>query len=418
MCINCGGEAMKLGKYVKLLILLFLSFTLSIGVLGECMGEERIKIPLSEPQPHPQLARMQSLSPKVVKGVTYFGSGKRYQKHGVIVAILKGDPYEMGYSRGVLFKNEIREEMRECLYLAHKLNFENLMTRCREMEKFIPKEYKEELIGLSAGSGIDYQVILLSNTLNSISRDMACTSVAVKGADGKLLRSRNWDWTNYKLLKDLVLIIYKPAQGYAFASLSLPYLIGVITAMNEQGLTLGFHSINMSSTQFLAGTPIFILTRHAIQYADSIKEAGKILADSQRCEPMMWMVTNSEGARIYEFNDQKIAFKDMTEDHLILTGHTQVLLDIGSPYITSIDRYNDAESFLTKHKGKMDLKKLIDLNRISSISWVNYKIVENLHSAIFKSSTLDFWIAIDPPPATKGKWIGFNLKNELYDQGN
>lgn len=42
----------------------------------------------------------------------------------------------------------------------------------------------------------------------------------------------------------------------------------------------------------------------------------------------------------------------------------------------------------------------------------------NLHSAIFKADTLDFWVAIDALPATKGKWVGFNLNKELYGNGS
>ena len=128
------------------------------------------------------------------------------------------------------------------------------------------------------------------------------------------------------------------------------------------------------------------------------------------------MVTDPDRARIYEFDDRQIASKEMNGDPLILTMHTQVL-NIGSPYPNSLANYNDAERFLAEHKGKMDLEKLIELNRSSSLSFQNNQWSANLHSAIFKSSTLDFWIAIDPPPATKGKWIGFNLKNELYGEG-
>ena len=32
--------------------------------------------------------------------------------------------------------------------------------------------------------------------------------------------------------------------------------------------------------------------------------------------------------------------------------------------------------------------------------------------------TLDFWIAVDPPPASRGRWVGFNLKKELDGSGH
>jgi len=66
----------------------------------------------------------------------------------------------------------------------------------------------------------------------------------------------------------------------------------------------------------------------------------------------------------------------------------------------------------------MDLKKLIDLNRGEEISLSRNPHAANIHSVIFKASTLDFWLATDSPPATKGKWIGFNLRKELHSIGN
>jgi hypothetical protein len=38
--------------------------------------------------------------------------------------------------------------------------------------------------------------------------------------------------------------------------------------------------------------------------------------------------------------------------------------------------------------------------------------------AIFVPDTLDFWVAVDPPPASRGRWVGFNLKKELDGSGS
>jgi len=32
--------------------------------------------------------------------------------------------------------------------------------------------------------------------------------------------------------------------------------------------------------------------------------------------------------------------------------------------------------------------------------------------------TQDFWVAVDPPPASRGRWVGFNLKKEIDDSGH
>ena len=69
-----------------------------------------------------------------------------------------------------------------------------MVSRASEVEHFIPAEYQEELNGLSAGSEIDYEMLLMLDVLDTIGRTFGCTAVAVKGKDGKLLRSRNLDY--------------------------------------------------------------------------------------------------------------------------------------------------------------------------------------------------------------------------------
>jgi len=61
---------------------------------------------------------------------------------------------------------------------------------------------------------------------------------------------------------------------------------------------------------------------------------------------------------------------------------------------------------------------LIDLNRGDEICFTKYPKVNNLHSVIFKADNLDFWVAAGTPPATRGRWVGFNLRKELYGGGN
>jgi hypothetical protein len=48
---------------------------------------------------------------------------------------------------------------------------------------------------------------------------------------------------------------------------------------------------------------------------------------------------------------------------------------------------------------------------------MKYPEVTNLHSVIFKPDTLDFWLAAGPPPASRGRWVGFNFKKEMYGKG-
>jgi len=400
-----------------------LAVIFSISLILGCASKGNIKVPASEPLPHPKLAKMQSLSLQEEDNATYFGNSKKYQKHGVLVVILRGKPYEIGYARGVLLQDEIRDWVRDFRYKLKKKSLEAsfdanfLNVRAKEVEKFIPPEYREELQGLSAGSGTDYEVLLVMNVLMTISIDVACTSVVVRTSDHRLLRSRNLD-LEYEPELPAGLYFYKPTNGHAFVSIShLPGFIGARTAFNECGLNIGAHDMSRISREYVKGEPNFILRREVAQYADSVKEAGQILKEAHRSVPKMWLVADSKTAGIYEFNSKEIAFYEMVDDYLILTNHTR-MLNTGGTSMSSFDRYNEAKTFLLQHRGEMNTKKLIDLNRGNEICFTKYPRTKNLHSAIFKADTLDFWVATGAPPATRGRWVGFNLNRELYGSGN
>ncbi|MBW2410322.1 MAG: hypothetical protein JRF72_11025 [Deltaproteobacteria bacterium] len=140
---------------------------LSIILLSGCISRYDIKVPVSDPMPHPMLAQMQSVSVEEKDRVIYFGESRKYHKRGVTVVVLKGDPYELGYARGVLLKDEIKSWVRDGLYMIKKHAMgtsvgDTLMTsRAKKVEKYIAPEQVEEIRGLSAGSGIEYETHLV-----------------------------------------------------------------------------------------------------------------------------------------------------------------------------------------------------------------------------------------------------------------
>ena len=400
---------------IKLLIAIILSMALVFG----CVNKGNIKIPLSEPEPHPMLAQMQSMSIEEKDGVFYFGESKKYKKRGISVVSLKGEPYEMGYAHGALLKDEMKPWLKEALYWAKSQSYgtslleKALMDRAKEVEQYIPEKYITEIKGLAAGSGIDYHFILALNTALTTAKAYYCTSVAIQTQDGKLIRSRSLEGSLGQIVQPYILFIRQPTQGYAFASVMVPGIIGVWTAMNESGLNIGDHSINKSPNDW-KGIPNEILNRKIMENAASVEAVGEILEKAPRSRPWMHMVTDSQNARVYEYDSEDIGYRDMDKNGLILTNYTQVLR-IGAPYYCR--RYNSASNYLNNHQEQMDILKLVELNRSDSISCVDSLTHYSHHSAIFMPETLDFWIAVDLPPASRGRWVGFNLKTELNGSG-
>ena len=349
-----------------------------------------------------------------------YHKSRRYCREGVTVVILRGSPYELGYARGVLLREEIQAWARESLSEIEKqrrernLDQESLKENIARLEAAIPTEFKAELEGMAASSGVDYSTLLKLNVWSNV--DAGCTSVAVIGHDGKLLRSRNYDWLPIRLLVPPVLSIYQPDTGHAFISIHAPGIIGVATGMNEKGITFGSHALPGGKHDG-KGLPSGTLNRLILQYSGSIEDVEKMLSGTPRSMPKLWLVTSADNAYIYEFDSQSVHREGMTGGTLVLTNHGRNLnLRESSP--SSIERFNFARKYLADNAGKMDVMKLVDLNREEILSSYGQGLaIVNLHSVIFAPATLELWVALGPAPATKGRWVGFSLSKELHGEG-
>jgi len=414
------GLKMRLLKKYNAGSLIFTVGIVFILFSGCTVQKTNIKVPLSQPIPHPMLLKMQSIPITVKSDESHFGNSKKYIRNGLTVVLLKGSPYEMGYARGALLKKELHEWAKECIYMIKRIGLGEVgmglaMSRSKEIAAHIPIEYKEELIGLSAGSGIDYKTLVMLNSLDTIGKQFACTSVAVRKNNGHMIRSRSLDYKDLEYLKPSILQIYQPDRGIAFASVNSTGSIGVYTAINEKGLTFGSHDISGSISSW-EGIPSGLMYRAVVQNASTVNEAEEQLKQYKRCVSQMAMVSDTNKAVIFEFNSKRLERIEMKDNDIVLTNYTREL-KIGGLSENSVLRYDEARSYLNKVKTGMTEEKLVDLNRQKHISKLHNQVWLNIHSAIFNSNTLDFWVATESPTASRGKWVGFNLGNELYQKG-
>jgi predicted choloylglycine hydrolase len=371
-----------------------------------------------------QKINAQDLLSQPIEEVDHFKFSKKYIKAGITVLYLTGTPYEIGLAHGILCKREILEVNRFIFEYYQKISDDpqnQWLTLSRRLEKHIPTEYIDEMRGISAGAGIEYDKILFLNTVSTISEGNGCFAFSFKEKNSKIITLRQIDIDKKSpFYKDMILYIIKPQKGYGFAAILNPGWVDGESGMNENGITVSQNNINIRQSEWDI-MPITQLSRYMLQYSKTIDDAERLLEKQEALPARLLFVSSKKSASIFEIANKEKARINMKNGLLSLANHACV---IPSKNVrkSSTRRLDFGNEFLQENFKEMNKKKALELVRSSRISWRWNLGVHNRQSFIFSPSDLDFWIAIPPDsnytPASHGTYIGFNLRHELYGSGN
>ncbi|PWK20711.1 C45 family autoproteolytic acyltransferase/hydolase [Xanthomarina spongicola] len=240
---------------------------------------------------------------------TSFTTGNGYltkNSSGQWELFVTGDPYQIGLNTGSLTQELFEKQEHAFLSKVDELvpskSKQKLLRKLlawynRKMYLHIPEEYKAEILGVSKYAGDDYDYvaddylrILYFHSAHDIGHALqdlmlvGCSSFAAWGnktEDGDLIIGRNFDfYAGDDFSKDKIIAFVKPTNGYNFMSVTWAGMLGVVSGMNDQGLTVTINA-GKSSIPWVAKTPISILTREILQYASNIEEAIEIAEKRQ-----------------------------------------------------------------------------------------------------------------------------------------
>ncbi|AZA48177.1 acyl-CoA--6-aminopenicillanic acid acyl-transferase [Chryseobacterium carnipullorum] len=367
---------------------------------------------------------------------------------------IKGNPLQLGYNNGAL--TQVLMQQQEKIFFSKVEGFvpskfkqkvlrEFLKWYNRKMYLNVREDYQTELYGLSRYSSDQYNFIAPkylrslylhgAHDIGHAMQDLAmvgCTSLAVwneNTEDGDLLIGRNFDfYVGDDFAKNKLIEFVEPETGIPYMSVSWPGMIGVVSGMNKEGITVTINA-GKSKIPLTAKTPISLVTREILQYAKNIDEAIAIAKKRKVfiSESILVGSAHDKNAVIIEVSPKNFGvYRVENTGRVFCTNHFQSeaykddkrnqkqILESHSEY-----RYEKLQELLEEKK-KLNPEKMAAVLRDRSglkdrkIGYGNEKAINQLlahHAVIFSPEKGLVWVSSNPYQL--GEFVCYDL-NEIF----
>jgi len=367
---------------------------------------------------------------------------------------ITGNPLQLGYNNGALTQSLMQNQ--EKIFFSKVEGFvpskfkQSLLRGFlkwynRKMYLNVREDFQAELYGLSRYSSDEYDFIapkyqrnLYLHGAHDIGHAMqdlmmvGCTSLAVwneNTEDGDLLIGRNFDfYVGDDFAKNKVVELVEPEEGIPFLSVSWPGMIGVVSGMNKEGITVTINA-GKSKIPLTAKTPISLVTREILQYAKNIDEAIAIAKKRKVfvSESILVGSAYDKNAVIIEVSPDNFGvYQAENTSRVFCTNHFQSgaykndkrnqkhIEESHSEY-----RYEKLQELLEKNK-KLTPEKMAAILRDKSglkrkrIGYGNEKSINQLlahHAVIFSPEKKLVWVSANPYQL--GEFVCYDL-NEIF----
>ena len=344
---------------------------------------------------------------------------------GTSVVHLKGTPYEMGYQHGALCSERVRaglEAFEALLEMGQRetgipVFVMNFLLDCvyRRSSPYIPDKFERELEGLADGSGVPLAALRRVHVI-SLLTERNCSSFAVFGkatADGRLFHGHNFDWNmEAGIQNNAALFLYEPKGGVPFAAYGYAGMIGYVSGMNMQGISVGFIGA-VTRDGRSAGLPLMLTLRKVLEEAGSVDEARAIIEQAHRGVGYNYVIADGKRNEARAFETTAHHFAAFTDNDEAETCEYAIRIDDAvfradeamDPTVRSFQtcskgypnmpygsnsydhRYKGMADRIRKHYGKIDQK--IALEIVQAVAMRK----SNLHSVLCDATNFQIWAA-------------------------
>lgn len=367
---------------------------------------------------------------------------------------IKGNPLQLGYNNGALTQDLMQKQERIFFskvegFVPSKFKQKLLNTFLkwynRKMYLNVREDYQAELYGLSQYSSDQYDFIAPrylrnlylhgAHDIGHAMQDLAmvgCTSLAVwneNTEDGDMLIGRNFDfYVGDEFAQNKLVEFVEPEDGIPYMSVSWPGMIGVVSGMNKEGITVTINA-GKSRIPLTAKTPISLVTREILQHAATIEEAIAIAKKRNVfvSESILVGSAHDKNAVIIEVSPKNFGvYRVQNTSRVLCTNHFQseaykddVKNQKQMEESHSVYRYEKLQELLQEEKKLTPEKMAYILRNRSglkdkSIGNGNEKALNQLlahHAVIFSPEKKLVWVSSNPYQL--GEFVCYDL-NEIF----
>lgn len=422
----------------------FVGFLLVLGSCGTSKSMHHL----------PEVANYNATKPVVVKqSDSVFISGKNSllkNKQGLWELYVEGDPLEIGLNTGALSDSLLKNQ--EHIFFSKikdivPSKFQQRLLRNflkwynRKLYLNVPEEYQTEIFGVSQYTSHDFDNIApqfqrslylhAAHDIGHALQDLAlvgCSSFAAwgeKSEDGNLILGRNFDfYVNDAFAENKIVAFINPKVGHQFMMITWPGMVGAVSGMNEEGLTVTINA-SKSKIPLIAKTPISILTREILQHAKNIEEAIAIAKKREVFVSESIMVGSAldNKAILIEVSPKKMdVYEVPNSDQLFCSNHFQgedlknekrnqlQIANSHSEYRFERMQELFAENPKINPKTASEILRNKDGLQNKSLGYGNEKALNQLmahHGVIFKPKEKLVWVSANPYQL--GEFVCYNL---------
>jgi isopenicillin-N N-acyltransferase like protein len=307
---------------------------------------------------------------------------------------LSGSPAEIGAAHGRQFGTVIRSMYERFIFSRlTPIQLAEVRLLAAEFEVHMRPEDRQELTALADAAGMNHYDVVLGQCYLDLLPQIGCSTISLpaSASPDRIARfGRNLDFESRGLLdKDTTLFIYKPAGKYEFVSIGWPGLIGLVSGMNETGLTLASMEVPRGPRSPDA-MPYTLLYRSILEDCKTTDEAIALLERTPRQTANNLMLMDAAGNRaVVEIRPESISVRRGEDSAALISTNHQRNQDQNTPGLCW--RYDSLHAAAEANFGRIDARSIEEmLSQVVQGSSGNM----TLQSMIFEPANRVLYLAV------------------------